>query len=61
MILKQFNKVNFGNNVDRADLGEIRTKMEGQLKELGFRKLSGHWNVYKILIITLCRIERMAK
>lgn len=61
MILKQFNKVNFGNTVDRADLSEIRTKMEGQPKELGFRTLTGHWNVYKILIITLCRIERMAK
>ena len=54
-------KVNFGNTVDRADLSEIRTKMEGQPKELGFRTLTGHWNVYKILIITLCRIERMAK
>lgn len=61
MILKQFNKVNFGNNVDRADLSGIRTNMESQPKELGFRKLTGHWNVYKILIITLCRIERMAK
>lgn len=42
MILKQFNKVNFGNNVDRADLSEIRTNMESQPKELGFRKLTGH-------------------
>lgn len=61
MILKQSNKVNFGNNVDKADLSEIRTNMESQPNELGFRKLTGHWNVYKILIITLCRIERVAK
>ena len=40
MILKQFNKVNFGNNVDRADLSEIRTNMESQPKELGFTKLT---------------------
>ena len=45
MILKQSNKVNFGNNVDKADLSEIRTNMESQPKELGFRKLTGHWNV----------------
>lgn len=61
MILKQCNKLNFGKNVDKADLSEIRTNMESQPKELGFRKLTGHWNVYKILVITLCRIERVAK
>ena len=37
MILKQCNKLNFGKNVDKADLSEIRTNMESQPKELGFR------------------------
>lgn len=46
MILKQFNKVRiFGNNVDRTDLGEIKTQNGRSAKIEGDSELSGHWNV----------------